>query len=93
MTSHQSHSDLNAWPVQDAKAHFSELLNTCLKEGPQLVTRRGLEIAILVPFKEWQQLSDSRRPTLKELLLNPPSRGDLNIPKRGNIKSRKIPIL
>ena len=30
---------MNTWPVQDAKAHFSELLNTCISEGPQIVTR------------------------------------------------------
>lgn len=29
------------WPVQDAKARFSELLEACVNEGPQLVTRRG----------------------------------------------------
>ena len=32
---------MKAWPVHDAKARFSELLETCLREGPQLVTRRG----------------------------------------------------
>ena len=30
------------WQVQDAKARFSELLETSLSEGPQIVTRRGL---------------------------------------------------
>jgi prevent-host-death family protein len=30
-----------AWPVQDAKTRFSEKLETCLKGGPQLVTKRG----------------------------------------------------
>jgi prevent-host-death family protein len=32
---------MKSWPVQDAKARFSELLDTCLKEGPQIVTRAG----------------------------------------------------
>ena len=26
------------WPVQDAKARFSELLDASIKEGPQMVT-------------------------------------------------------
>jgi len=42
------------WPVQDAKARFSELLEASLSEGPQIVTRRGIETAVLVPFEEWQ---------------------------------------
>jgi antitoxin Phd len=37
------------WPVQDAKARFSELLDTAQREGPQVVTRRGREAAVLVP--------------------------------------------
>ncbi len=57
------------WPVQDAKAHFSELLEASLNEGPQIVTRRGVETAVLVPFEEWRRLQSSARPTLKELLL------------------------
>ena len=31
----------NVWQVQDAKARFSELLETSLGEGPQIITRRG----------------------------------------------------
>ncbi|HKG00091.1 MAG TPA: type II toxin-antitoxin system Phd/YefM family antitoxin, partial [Xanthobacteraceae bacterium] len=57
------------WPVQDAKARFSEMLETCLKEGPQLVTRRGAEAAVLVPVEEWERLNRARHPTLKEWLL------------------------
>ena len=40
------------WPVQDAKARFSELLETCLREGPQVVTKRGSETAVLVPLAD-----------------------------------------
>jgi antitoxin Phd len=79
---------MNSWPVQDAKARFSELLETCLKEGPQLVTKRGAQAAVLVPVKEWQRLNAFARPTLKELLLSPAARGDLNIPPRSNWRRR-----
>lgn len=40
------------WPVQDAKARFSELLDTAQREGPQVVTRRGREAAVLVPIEQ-----------------------------------------
>ena len=42
---------MHTWPVQDAKARFSELLDACLVEGPQMVTRRGAEAAVLVPMQ------------------------------------------
>jgi prevent-host-death family protein len=60
---------MGTWQVQDAKARFSELLEASLKEGPQVVTRRGVEAAVLVPIDEWRRLQQRSRPTLKELLL------------------------
>ena len=71
------------WPVQDAKARFSEMLETCLKEGPQLVTKRGAKAAVLVPMQDWQRLQQAARPTLKALLLANYARGELNVPQRG----------
>jgi prevent-host-death family protein len=60
---------MQSWPVQDAKARFSEVLDACLAHGPQLVTRRGAEAAVLVPVDEWRRLTASARPSLKDVLL------------------------
>jgi antitoxin Phd len=76
------------WPVQDAKARFSELLDASLHEGPQIVTRRGVETAVLVPLDEWHRLQESARPTLKELLLSDPRRFDLEVPSRKRWRRR-----
>ena len=80
---------MKSWPVQDAKARFSELLETCLKDGPQLVTKRGTEAAVLVPLPEWRRLSRSARPSLKELLLSDDARAELIIPPRGQTRRRQ----
>ena len=77
------------WQVQDAKARFSELLATTLKKGPQVVTRRGVEAAVLVPFEEWQRLQRSSRPGLKALLLGAGPRFEKLVPKRGSRRRRK----
>jgi len=77
-----------SWSVQEAKARFSELLDTCLREGPQLVTRRGEEAAVLVPVAEWERLTQSAKPTLKELLLTDFARGELPIPPRSRWRRR-----
>ena len=37
---------MSSWQVQDAKARFSELLEKVLKDGPQVVTRRGIRAAV-----------------------------------------------
>lgn len=81
---------MHTWPVQDAKARFSEFLDACLEEGPQMVTRRGAEAAVLVPVQEWRRLQAAARPSLKQLLLSDQARSDLIVPARGNAKRRKV---
>ena len=80
-----------SWSVQDAKARFSELLERTLSEGPQIVTKRGVETAVVVPVEEWRRLQQRARPTLKELLLAPEPRfdGGLPYPRRGKLRRRK----
>ena len=77
------------WQVQDAKARFSELLETTLKEGPQIVTRRGVEAVVLLPVAEWNRLRTAARPSLKEMLLDPRARFDSIIPPRRQWRRRK----
>ena len=79
---------MKVWPVQDAKARFSELLETCLREGPQVVTKRGAEAAVLVPVEDWRRLQRSARPTLKDLLLADAPRAELPLPTRGKRRRR-----
>lgn len=79
---------MSSWPVNDAKARFSELLETTLAEGPQIVTKRGVETAVIVPIEQWRRLQERARPTLKELLLAPEPRfeGGLPYPQRGRLR-------
>lgn len=81
---------MQAWQVQDAKARFSEFLDACLQEGPQMVTRRGAEAAVLVPLTEWRRLQSAARPSLKQLLLTDQARIDLRLPARGQARRRPV---
>lgn len=74
---------MQTWPVQDAKARFCEFLDRCLSEGPQMVTKRGAEAAVLVPVDEWRRLQAAIRPSLKQLLLADTARGALPVRARG----------
>lgn len=80
---------MKTWPVQDAKARFSEMLDACLRKGPQLVTRRGVDAAVLVPAEQWRRVANDSKPTLKELLLSDAGRGELAISPRGKRKRRR----
>lgn len=78
------------WPVQDAKARFSELLEASLTDGPQIVTRRGVEAAVLVPVDQWRQLEQAARPRLKDLLLAESPRAEIPVPPRRS-RHRRAP--
>jgi len=79
---------MQIWPIQDAKARFSEFLETCLAEGPQMVTKRGAAAAVLVPIDEWRRLQAAARPSLKQLLLSDQGRTELVVPARGAARRR-----
>jgi prevent-host-death family protein len=78
---------MGSWQLQDAKARFSDFVNAAVEEGPQVVTRRGIETAVLVPIDEWRRLQQSSRPGIKELLLSGPRFENL-IPERRKRKRR-----
>jgi prevent-host-death family protein len=80
---------MKTWPVQDAKARFSELLDTCLREGPQIVTKRGAEAAVLMPAADWRRLQRAAPATLKELLLADEPRMEIPLPRRGRLRRRR----
>src|SRR6266576_3989724 len=79
-----------SWQLQDAKARFTKFLNTALKKGSQIVTRRGVETAVLVPIQDWRRLEQAARPTLKSLLLGPSPCFQNLAPKRGALRRRKV---
>ena len=81
---------MNSWQVQDAKARFSEFLDATVKKGPQVVTRRGIETAVLVPIEEWKRLQRAARPGLKALLLSPEPRSENLFPERGKLRRRNV---
>jgi len=80
------------WQLHDAKARFSELLDTTLKNGPQVVTRRGREAAVLVPIEEWHRLQRAARPSLKAVLLDAAPRFENLAPKRGRLRRRRAVV-
>lgn len=82
---------MTSWQVQDAKARFSEFLEASLTAGPQIVTRRGVETAVLVPIAQWRRLERAARPSLKELLLAPEPRTDDLVPPRRRRRRRAAP--
>jgi prevent-host-death family protein len=62
----------DSWQIQDAKQRFSEMIRAVAHDGPQIITRHGEEVAVVVDIAEYRRLT---RPTvdLTALLLGEPA--------------------
>ncbi|MCS7061989.1 MAG: type II toxin-antitoxin system Phd/YefM family antitoxin [Anaerolineae bacterium] len=49
------------WQLQEAKNKFSEVVEAALTEGPQVITRRGMETAIVLSYADYRKLLLARK--------------------------------
>ena len=66
------------WQVQEAKQRFSALVRRALDEGPQVVTRRGEEVVVVISAREYRRLTRSA-PDFAAFLLSAPDLSQLEI--------------
>lgn len=45
------------WQLQEAKNKFSEVVEEALREGPQVVTKRGVETVVILSHSEYVRLT------------------------------------
>jgi len=66
------------WQIQDAKQRFSEMIRAVEHDGPQVITRHGEEVAVVVDIAEYRRLT---QPTvdLTGLLLGGPKLDDVAV--------------
>ena len=62
---------MSVWQLRDAKSRFSEVVDLSLREGPQMVTRRGEEAVVVLSVREYRRLT-GHTPRLIDCLLNGP---------------------
>ncbi len=67
-----------AWQVQEAKQKFSQLVRRALEDGPQVVTRHGEEVVVVLSAAEFRRLTGSK-PDFKTFLLSGPDLGVLDL--------------
>ena len=47
---------MSRWQLQDAKQQFSRLVDRARSDGPQVVTRNGKEVAVVLGFDDYRRL-------------------------------------
>lgn len=48
------------WQLREARNRFSEVVNRALSEGPQMITRHGEEVVVVLSKAEYNRLKKSR---------------------------------
>lgn len=49
------------WQLQEAKAKFSELVNAAVSEGPQIISRHGVETVVILSKEDFERLKPRRK--------------------------------
>ncbi|GIH92755.1 type II toxin-antitoxin system Phd/YefM family antitoxin [Planobispora siamensis] len=72
--------------MQEAKQRFSEVVRRAVSEGPQVITRHGEEVAVVIDIAEYRRLQ-GKAPDFGQFLLGDPDwDDDIEFPR-----SRELP--
>ena len=77
--------DAGHWQIQEAKQRFSEMIRAVTSEGPQVITRHGEDVAVVVDIAEYRRLT---RPTVDLAGILPGGRSSTTVPRMFSRRSR-----
>lgn len=84
------------WSLQDAKNKLSEVVDAASGGRPQIVTRRGVETAVVLSYGEYERITvalNGATPSLSEYLLAmPPIQPEAPAPKRAEPQLHHVPV-
>lgn len=82
------------WPLQDAKNHFSKLVQKAREDGPQTVTLRGKRAAVVLSADDYDALCAGRPSLVDDLLAGPSWDDELAeaVSRRAKTPSRKLAL-
>jgi len=82
---------MHSWQLQDAKSHLSEVVRLCGVQGPQLLTVRGKEEAVLLSIKDYEKLIGAK-PKFIDFMQKSPLFGLEFVCERDKSKNRDVDL-
>ena len=67
-----------SWQVQEAPQRFGEILQQARECGPQMVSERGEDVAVVISIEEYRRLRNEG-PDFKEFLMSGPDLSVLDL--------------
>jgi antitoxin Phd len=83
---------MTTWQLQEAKNKFSELIARSISEGPQVITRHGVEIAVVIPFAKYQQITAPPQRVGDFFLSSPLRDSELDLERNPSTSLRQIEL-
>lgn len=62
------------WQLQEAKNKLSKVVDEAIRQGPQIITRHGVEVAIVLFYDEYRRIMASQE-KLSDFFQNSPLAG------------------
>ena len=79
----------SVWALQDAKSKFSAVVNRACEVEPQIVTRHGLPVVVMLAYSEYRKLANPVRSPIDVLMGGPKIEGGLRT-QRDKSAARKV---
>jgi prevent-host-death family protein len=74
---------MRKWQMQEAKAKFGDVVRRAAAEGPQIVTYRGADTAVILSIDEYHRLQ-ANRPSFIDYLMSGPKLDDETVDEINN---------
>jgi prevent-host-death family protein len=78
------------WQLQEAKNKLSEVVDTSINKGPQIISRRGRNTAVVISYEEYRALKGQKLSVKDALMALDLSQLDLN--RDRSVNGRATPI-
>jgi len=75
---------MRIWQVQEAKTRLSEVIEDSYSKGPQIITRHGVERAVVLSIVDYRALT-AHQPNLRDYLLGGPKVDSFEIGRDADI--------
>jgi prevent-host-death family protein len=72
---------MRTWPLQEARNHLRDVIDSALDQGPQRITRHGKQAVVVVSEDEWNRRT-GEKPSFGELLAQSPFTSEDRPPRR-----------
>jgi len=70
---------LKSWQLQEAKNKFSQVVDEAVKEGPQIVTKHGVETVVVLSYDTYRRLTGFGGPLSHFLRESPLARYEIDV--------------